>query len=196
MPGERVAAPLIGGVTLLERAISYTLGSLRIVTPESMSRPTPCRDWDLRALLVHMDDSLAALQEAVDTGRVDLDAAAADGDPAAGPVAALRNRACRLLGAWATAGGHDAVSVAGHPLTTGVVTGTGAVEVAVHGWDVARACGSHRPIPSPLAEEMLELSPLFVTDADRPARFAAPVDVSPLASPADRLIAFLGRSPA
>jgi hypothetical protein len=42
---------------------------------------------------------------------------------------------------------------------------------------------------------MLELSPLFVTDADRPARFAAPIDVPPLAGPGDRLIAFLGRHP-
>lgn len=67
--------------------------------------------------------------------------------------------------------------------------------VGRHGWDVARACGQHHPIPPPLAEEMLELAPLFVTDADRTARFAAPIDVPPLASPGDRLIAFLGRRP-
>jgi hypothetical protein len=75
------------------------------------------------------------------------------------------------------------------------VTSTGALEVAIHGWDVARSCGHRRPIPRSLAEEMLELSPLFITDADRPVRFAAPVDVPPLAGPADRLVAFLGRHP-
>jgi len=65
----------------------------------------------------------------------------------------------------------------------------------MHGWDVAHACGHPRPIPQHLAEELLLISPLLVTDADRPARFAAPVAVSPHAGPADRLVAFLGRCP-
>jgi uncharacterized protein (TIGR03086 family) len=195
MTEERATAALIGGVALLERAINYTLGSLHLVTPQAMSHPTPCREWDLRALLGHMNDSLTALHEAIDVGRVDLDPAAGDADPAVDPVAALRNRACRLLGAWTNADSPDVISIAGCPLTSSIVTSAGAVEVAVHGWDVAQACGRDRPIPALLAEEMLELSPLFVTDADRPARFAAPVAVSPLATPGDRLIAFLGRHP-
>ena len=87
------------------------------------------------------------------------------------------------------------ITVADQALTTGIVSGTGAIEIAVHGWDVAEACGHHRPIPEPLAEEMLRLSPLFVSDADRPVRFAAPVNVPPLASAADRLLAYLGRHP-
>jgi uncharacterized protein (TIGR03086 family) len=194
------ATALVGGIGLLERAINYTLGSLHLVTPEAMAHATPCRAWDLRALLGHMDDSLLALAEAVETGRVNLgppppgDPAGAAG-PGADPVARLRNRACRLLGAWTNSDGQPLVSIGGSPLTTSIVTSTGAVEVAVHGWDVARACGDNRPIPAPLAEEMLELAFLFVTDADRPGRFAAPVELPPLAGPADRLIAFLGRRP-
>lgn len=195
MADERTTASLLDGVGLLERAITYTLGSLHLVTPEVLSHPTPCRDWDLRALLGHMNDSLAALHEAVDIGYLDLVPAVDGGDPAVDPVAALRNRACRLLGAWANVDSHEVVSVAGCPLTTGIVTGTGAVEIAVHGWDVAQACGRPRPLPASLAEELLPLSPLFVTDADRPVRFAAPVDVLPPAGPEDRLIAFLGRHP-
>jgi hypothetical protein len=80
-------------------------------------------------------------------------------------------------------------------LTTSIVASIGAVEVAVHGWDVAQACGRHRPIPYALADEMLQLSPLFVADADRPARFAAPIEVPPMAGPSERLIAFFGRQP-
>jgi hypothetical protein len=69
------------------------------------------------------------------------------------------------------------------------------VEVAVHGWDVARACGVDRPIPPALAGELLELCPLLVDDADRPGRFGPPADPSRWARPGDRLVAFLGRCP-
>jgi uncharacterized protein (TIGR03086 family) len=199
MTGEPATAPLIGGVGLLERAISYTLGSLHLVTPEAMPRATPCAAWDLRALLAHMNDSLAALHEAVETGRVDLDVVAdGAGDPAAAladPVGAIRSRACRLLGAWTNAGDDGVVSIAGHPLTSSIVAGTGAIEIAVHGWDVARACGHPRPIPAPLAEELLPLAALLVSTADRPGRFAPPVAGLRLQTPGDRLLAFLGRDP-
>ncbi|NJC73921.1 TIGR03086 family protein [Planosporangium thailandense] len=204
MIGGPAATALTGGVTLLERAISYTLGSLHGVTPAALPYRTPCRRWDLRTLLAHLDDSLLALEEAIGAGRVDvasgvgrtdLGAAAAGHGSPADPTAVLRDRARHLLGAWTAVDRRHTVSVAGYPLTGGIVTTTGAIEIAVHGWDVARACGRHHPIPAPLAEELLELSPLFVTDDDRPVRFAPPVDVSPLAGPADRLVAFLGRRP-
>ncbi|MDR7304298.1 TIGR03086 family metal-binding protein [Haloactinomyces albus] len=195
MNEEHTRVPLLDGVGLLERAITYTLGSLHLVTQADLLCSTPCRDWDLRALLRHMEESLVALHEAVDTGHVGIEALAEDGDPAVDPVTALRNRACRLLGASTGAGSRDVVSIADAELTTGIVTSTGALEIAVHGWDIARARRDHRPIPEPLAEEMLALLPLFVTDADRPGRFAAPVDVPPWAGPGDRLLAFLGRDP-
>jgi uncharacterized protein (TIGR03086 family) len=195
MNDNRVTAASIGGITLLERAINYTLGSLHIVTSDALSHPTPCRGWNLRALLAHMNDSLLAMNEAIGVGRVDLNVRPENGDPAVDFVASLRSRACQLLGGCLAADRSDLISIAGRPVTTGIVTSTGAIEIAVHGWDVARACGRHRPIPPSLAEEMLELSPLFVTDADRPTRFAAPVDVPPLAGPGDRLVTFLGRHP-
>lgn len=46
------------GLALLERAISYALGSLRLGTFDALPRPTSCRAWDL---LSHMYDSLSAL---------------------------------------------------------------------------------------------------------------------------------------
>ncbi|MEQ7125908.1 TIGR03086 family metal-binding protein [Actinopolymorpha sp. B11F2] len=199
---ERAAAA--GGIVLLERAINYTLGSLHLVGAGELSRPTPCDDWDLGSLLAHLDDSLVALFEAVDggqmapgrtsppvgrrAGRMHSDRGPADF------VNDVRARARDLVGACTIAGRHE-VSVAGLPLSTGIVTGAGAIEVAVHGWDVARGCGWERPIPASLAEEMLALSPLFVATADRQGLFAPPVTPPEPASPSDRLVAFLGRQP-
>ncbi|TNC18857.1 TIGR03086 family metal-binding protein [Amycolatopsis alkalitolerans] len=189
---DQGAAALLGGVGLLERAVNYTLGSLHLVTAARLPRPTPCQDWTLHELLAHMDDSLRALSEAADLGQVGLDVPA----PGRGdPVTALKNRACHLLAAWCAAEAPGAVEVGDRTLTTGILTGAGAVEVAVHGWDVAQACGDRRPIPEPLAEELLELAPFFVTGEDRPVRFGPPRRVSPLAGASDRLLAFVGRDP-
>ncbi len=204
-------APLSGGVGLLERALGYTLGGLSAVTPEVMSRPTPCRGWDLHALLRHVTDSLAALDEAIDHGRVAMDVATemvatrpiegglgGDADPARAlePVTTSRDHIRRVLGSWVGAGDEDRlITVGGCPMQAAVVACAGAIEIAVHGWDIYQACGRPRQIPPALAAELLEISPMLVTDAERPFQFAAPVTVSPAASAGDRLIAFLGRDP-
>jgi uncharacterized protein (TIGR03086 family) len=184
-------AILTSGVSLLERAVNYTLGSLHLVGEEELSHATPCRDWTVRQLLLHLDDSLTALYEAVEAGCVA--ARPSSGTPDANPVATVREHAIRLVGAWSNVERHEMISVSGLPLTAAIVTGSGAIETAVHGWDLYRACGHDRPLPDALADELMDLAPLFVTAADRPSRFAAPVAVPPDAGPAVRLLAFLGR---
>ena len=182
------------GVDLLEQAIGYTIGTLRYASDRALSRPSPCGDWDLRVLLAHMVDSFTALEEAAQTGDVSLSAAPAPPcDVPYEPVAELRCRALAVLGAWG--GCDDLVTISGLTVPAEVVASTGAVEVTVHGWDVAQACGHPQPIPAPLARALLDVVPLLVSAADRPARFAAPYRVSVFAGPGDRLVAYLGRRP-
>ena len=192
MTAEAGLTALLGGVDLLERAVDYTLGSLDAAATADLAGPTPCADWDLRCLLDHVNDSLLALHEAAALGRVFPD----PGDHSTlDPVALLRDRATRLVGAWAAPAPRKEIALGDLELTSAVITATGAFEVAVHGWDVARACGVRHPIPPALAEELIALSPLLVTAADRPVRFAAPVAMPLGATPGDRLVAFLGRHP-
>jgi uncharacterized protein (TIGR03086 family) len=176
---------------LLERALGYTTGALGLVRPELLSRPTPCAGWDLRALLRHMNDSLLALLEATGTGRVALSAAEPDADP----VGALRVRACALLGRCAADAGPAVVAVGDRQLAARAVAAVGALEIAVHGWDVARACGADRPLPPSFALRLLGVSSALVDAADRPVRFAPPLPGHDGDSPGARLLAFLGRDP-
>jgi len=184
------------GTRLLEPSISYALRAVVAVTPELLSRPTPCREWDLRMLLRHASESLAAIAEGIETGRVDLDPAAEDGGLAADPARAFRDRAGRLLDAW-TSPGHrrHVIEIAGCPLAASVMAGAAALEVAVHGWDISRACGQCQPIPRDLATALLVIAPLLVPSAGRHPLFATPVTVPATAGPSDQLTAFLGRSP-
>ena len=184
-----------GGAQLLEPSISYALDAVLAVTPELLSHKTPCRDWDLRMLLRHAVESMATLGEGIETGRVGLDSAAEDGDLAADPVRAFRDRAGYLLDAWARPGHQrQIIEIAGCPLAAGVMAAAAALEVAVHGWDISRACGQRQPIPRALATDLLVIAPALVPRTGRQPLFAAPIDVAATACPSDQLAAFLGRS--
>lgn len=186
-----------GSADLMAMAIRYTLGSLSYVTPASLSGPTPCAAWDLAALLAHVSDSLAALHDAVATGCVSLEPAAqTQAIPADGLVAALRAQAAQLLAASAASGADRPVAIADRRLAGRTMAAVGAVEIAVHGWDIAEACHCRRPIPPALATSILAVVPLVVTEVTRGFQFAAPVVPAPHATPGDRLLALLGRNPA
>jgi uncharacterized protein (TIGR03086 family) len=198
-----------GALALLAGAIGYALGACARVTLGEMSLPTPCAQWDLRTLLAHLATSMADLESGLRTGSLDLNPAepVAPGHPQIPesrggqgvgvpgvPVEVLRDQAANLL--CACYDHHDAgrpVHVGGLPLPTGIVACTGAVEIAVHGWDVAAARGRREDIPPALATRMLGICPLLVES--RAGLFAPPVEVSPQASPGDRLVAYLGRKP-
>ncbi|MGB3442721.1 MAG: TIGR03086 family metal-binding protein [Actinophytocola sp.] len=195
MTGESLPTPLRDGVGLLARAVDYAVDSLDVVGRADLGRPTPCAGWDLRALLDHLNDALLALHEAATLGRVFPDIGDYAGGTAVDPIAVLRDRASRLVGAWTPPSPRKEVAFGDLALTTAIVTTTGALEVAVHGWDVARACGVDRTIPAGLANDILDVVPLLVVAADRPVRFALPVELPFGAAPGDRLVAFLGRHP-
>jgi len=185
---------------LLERAAEFALGTLEGVTAETLDMPTPCRDWNLGMLLQHTGDSLAALLEAVDTGQVrltpEMERPPPGDDLAVVLVATFREGVERLRRAWTTAGPDRPVTVGGSPLSADVVAGTGAVEIAVHGWDVAQALGRPRPIPPALAEQLLAIAAVVVCDVTRPGLFAPPAAVPDTAGSGERLLAHLGRDPA
>ena len=185
------------GAQLLEPSIGYALGAVLAVTPELLPRPTPCPEWDLRMLLRHASESLAALGEGLETGRVDLYPAAEDGALAADPARAFRDRARRLLDARTSPGRQrQVIEVAGCPLAASVMAATAALEITVHGWDISRACGQRQPIPHALAAGLLAIAPVLVPRSGRHPLFAAPVTTTATAGPSDRLAAFLGRTPA
>lgn len=170
---------------LLERALAYTLGSVAEAGSVGLRRETPCAQWDLGELLAHLDDSLDALYEGLTGARIGL-------FPHADRVCGFRARARAVLGAWA-AGPPEDVLVGERPLDVRVMAAVGAVEITVHGWDVARACGQRRPVPDGLAAELLSVARCVVGEEDRGVRFAEQVHVPSRAQPEVRLLGFLGR---
>ncbi|MGO4342239.1 maleylpyruvate isomerase N-terminal domain-containing protein [Pedococcus sp. 2YAF34] len=189
LPGAPATVPRT--IELLDRAVGYARICLARVGEADLDRPTPCAQWSLRDLLVHMDDSLAALGEAAGATRLSLVPVAGDGE-AAELLGRVRQRACSLVAQWVPA--QDGPVALGQAwLAREVLGGVGALEITLHGWDVGRSVGADLPIPAVLALDLWPWARDHITDADRPARFGEPPAVSWSASPPAHLLARAGR---
>lgn len=150
-------------------------------------------------LLDHLNDSLATLSDGISRRSLDLEPEPEFSALRHDVLVVFRHRVRLLLEVW-VGSGHDeddgTIAVAGWPLHSAVMANTGALEIAVHGWDIARACRMGLPIPPALASDLLEIARLVVLmDSTRHPHFAAPVRLPGAADPGDRLVAFLGRDP-
>ncbi|MEI5673534.1 MULTISPECIES: TIGR03086 family metal-binding protein [unclassified Nocardioides] len=174
-------------VELLDRSLAYASGALTGVSTVDLDRPTPCHRWSLGSLLAHMDDSLDAFLEAAE-GVV----AVAPPAPAPDRVGTLREKACALLGAWVGPRPGE-VLVGDAAVASRVLVAAAALEITVHGWDVAEATGSPRRVPAELAAGLLDAAGALVDARDRGVRFGPAYAVPGDAPPDVRLLAFLGR---
>jgi hypothetical protein len=150
-------------------------------------------------LLLHARDSICAVTEGLSAGRVRLDPPALE-QGTAGPAAAFTRQAGLLLARCesglagpASPAGQAAVLIAGCPLEADLLCTVGAIEIAVHGWDVSQACGSGAPIPDRLAAGLLLAATELICPDERAPQFALPRPIPATASASDRLAAFLGR---
>jgi uncharacterized protein (TIGR03086 family) len=192
---EAAATDTIG---LLERALDQTAEIVAAVGPEQSSLPTPCSGWDVGALVRHLvaqdlrNFTVAARGETADWQ-------APTEDPGDDWASAFREGARRLLDTWRRAdldqpvpmpGGAEAPlgSRASHQIT----------ELAVHGWDLARATGQTRELDPELAEHALAWSrPMLRPEFRGPDKaFDLEVPVDGDAPAYDRLAGWFGRDPA
>ena len=190
MPG------LTESLGLLERSTAYALTAVADIGPTAWHASTTCADWDLTALLQHLLDGLEALCEGLCGAVVAPPDAWTPGPEDRDLTGAFRRRASALLAACGHAGAPDRRVVVGtRLLDTSMLVLAGAVELAVHGWDVRRACGTPRPIPPRLATELLDVCRILVDEDNRQPQFGPAVAVPPSAPAGDRLVAFLARQP-
>jgi hypothetical protein len=77
---------------------------------------------------------------------------------------------------------------------TGVTVPAGIrLKITASGWDISAAWGIPRSIPDDLATALLEWAVLLLPEAAREGLFAPALRPSWRATPADQLLAFLGR---
>jgi uncharacterized protein (TIGR03086 family) len=182
-------AALDRSIELLDRALGYTRAILTRVDERAATLvlPTPCHRWNLGQLLAHMEDALDAFSEGA-AGTVSLDPQI----PAVVRIAALRRKACDLLGVWSSERPAE-VRIGDQSAPTAVVAAAAALEITVHGWDVGQAIGQPTPIPEELATRLLPVADAMVPPDGRDSLFAPVVAVPAASSAETHLLAYLGR---
>jgi uncharacterized protein (TIGR03086 family) len=179
----------------LRLALNRTAQIVGRVQPGQYGRPTPCPDFDVRALMNHLVAGNLLFAD-VASGR-GLNLALFDEDQLGDdPGAAFRRAAEIALAAWQRPGALDEQLAFGN-LPGHVVIKLHLTEELTHGWDLARATGQDATFDDRLAEIALETVRGMPHEMVRqPAAFGPEVPVASTAPAHERLIAFLGRDPA
>jgi uncharacterized protein (TIGR03086 family) len=183
-----------------EGAVASTAENVKRVRADQFGVPTPCREWDVRALLNHIIGTLW-LGEALLRDRPPRYAMAPGGLPAADlagddPAAGYAEASAAALAAAATG---DTLTRM-HTTPLGDMPGPGlagwtTLDILVHGWDLAKATGQAAELDDTVAAHVLAFAKQAITPDLRAPRLGPAVPVpagSPLTS---RLVAFLGRRP-
>ncbi|MBX7159402.1 MAG: TIGR03086 family protein [Acidimicrobiia bacterium] len=160
---------------------------------DDLAKPTNCPGWDVRALLNHTLGT-ATMFTLVNAGQAaDEDAGDLVGND---PAAALAQARAANLAAWRREGALDGDRTypwGTFPAGVGLVINVS--EIAVHGWDVARATSQAATVDADAARIVYGLYRQMPMDGLRAhGVFGAEVEVPAAAPVQDRLLGVLGRS--
>ncbi|MGI8334758.1 TIGR03086 family metal-binding protein [Actinomadura scrupuli] len=185
-------------MALLSRALDQTGTAIVGVRPEQATSPTPCRSWDVRALVNHVVDEVH--QFAVVTGGGERNPLGIDviGDDWGG---AYCTAAAELLAVWRRPGALDRAQ----RLSFGEVPAPWAVrrqitELGIHAWDISKATGQPTDLDPEVGEVALQwlednLKPQMRGDEADGHQIGPELPVPDGAPLYDRIAAFAGRDP-
>jgi len=128
-------------VALLSRALDQVGVLIAGIRDDQKALPTPCRSWDVAALIAHLVNDTAQFVARAAGETPDWTASATD--VGADPHAAFQRGAAALLDAWRRAG--DLTGIIQIPgmgeMPARFPVDQQITEFALHAWDLARATG-------------------------------------------------------
>jgi uncharacterized protein (TIGR03086 family) len=177
------------------RALAATGVHVAAVAPGDLARPTPCAEWDVRALLNHVLGNNDLYARAVSGEAVDWSERERDrvGDDPAAVFAASADVITAALGA---ADLDAAVAFPFGRLPAAQAIAVHFVDVLVHGWDLAMALGRDASLDPRLASAALDIVAFYPPELFGTPAYFAEQRPSPHGAPPDvRLVSALGRTP-
>ncbi|MEU9865409.1 TIGR03086 family metal-binding protein [Streptomyces sp. NPDC047971] len=178
---------------LLGTAAAQAVPAVRGVADSDLDAPTPCSEYDVRALLNHLFQVVVNFQALAAKQPADFSTTP---DHLADPDWRVRFEAetAKLVAAWAAPGAEEGTS-GGMGLPSRTVGSMVLLDLTVHVWDLARATG-RTFVPEPdVVENLAELVDRMAPTARSMNVFGEPVEPPRGASAFELLLAATGRDP-
>lgn len=180
------------------RALDQTEAVAANVRPDQLDQPTPCTEFDVRALLGHLAGAMRRHAVTGEGGDGMAVSPQTDGVPDSEWTQTIHEGAGRCRRAWADEAKLDAI----FEVPWGKVPGRGAVsgyvqEMVMHSWDLAKATGQPTELDPALAEYALAVAQRVLPPEIRGQEgipFGTVVPVPETAGPYERLAGWLGRA--
>jgi uncharacterized protein (TIGR03086 family) len=175
---------------LLDRARDHALPVIANIGDDDLTKPTPCADYDVRALLDHLLHVVVEFQKL---------AAKQDADFSHTPSypdwrAQFPTETAKLVEAWGRPGATDGIAGA-MQMPAQTVGGLALLDLTIHASDLAQATGQRF---EPDAEVLAEVAALVAQMGPMAVEwkvFNEPVEAPADASPFEQLLASTGRDP-
>jgi uncharacterized protein (TIGR03086 family) len=177
----------------LEESFDQARNVVGGVRPDQYGTPTPCTEWDVRALLAHMVGVLTNMERGVTGAELlpDMNGIALDDDVAT----QFGTAADRTLAAWRSHGLDGDVNIGAGAMPAMLGASINLVDTTAHTWDLARATGQSDALPDDLATTALQVAEGFVDGVRQFAGISPAVAVDASASPTAKFAAYMGRRP-
>lgn len=177
------------------RSVSGFTERLAAVRDDQWALPTPCSDWDVRALVNKVCSEqrwMALLLDGTTIEQVgtSLDGDLLGGDPLEAWEAAVVETARRLRRPGIL---DEVVTLTSGPTSVARFCDEVAADTLVHTWDLARAIGANERLPVDLVSEAMTIVEPWVVPEGVPGMLAAPLPVEEGADRQTMLLAMLGR---
>ncbi|GHF40797.1 uncharacterized protein (TIGR03086 family) [Amycolatopsis bartoniae] len=177
----------------ISSAAAVLSGVVRGLRPGQLTNPTPCTEFDVRALVHHLlywGPSLAGAgrKELVEPSEVDT----SDWRPALLAVVSGIEKS------WSSPGSSEGTTRMGGPteLPAALVADMVLGELTVHAWDLARATGQPFEVPEDLLTHLYDGVVAHAAEARAMGVYGPEVPVPASASTLDRILGLTGRDPA
>jgi uncharacterized protein (TIGR03086 family) len=159
------------------------------ITADDLSRPTPCREFDVAGLTDHLLNSITVIGSAAD-------AQLPERNPDTTVEDQVLSAARPAVAAWRRRGVDGTVPFGPGEAPAQMMARILSLEFLVHAWDYAAATGQTVDVSDDQPQRVLEWARGIITPDGRVrAGFDDPVEIGDGAPVLDRLLAFTGRRP-
>ena len=182
-------------IELLRGILSGTGDVIEGVGDDQWDLATPCPDYDVSALVDHILGWARSFAAGANGEKLEGDPS--DHHRGDDPAGEFRATAARIVDGWEEHGFDRQVSIGGGESPASMAFNMTVMEYLTHGWDLATATGQPMPWSEQEAAEVLTRA-----ESTLPAQYRGEgmpfgdiVEVPDTAPAADRVAAFLGRTP-